>query len=261
VTPGVIDHLRQKSMPQRGNESQAHLLEEDSPVFSFDIDMSIYFAEILNEHGRGIRVTRRFELPFVPHQDILLSSFSLNGDDIPMGYKINEITWDIDRQVFFGQTCVVMHATPIAFIPFEIRSWLKRGWRLGTYEDNYKKPDRRSTNVRRRRLKCEWNESLEDDVADEWRRGSPQSRPASFTLLLRAMVREMVKLHNNVELAFAIAKTGRFFEKFELKDSANAAGRKFNDAIAEFNRLPLAKMESWQAGILRKYPRLEQFLL
>ena len=83
-------------------------------MYKLDIDMALYFVEPMSEHGQGICVTRRFELPFVPYPGLLLNAVILNGDDIAMGYKIEDITWNVDREVFFGNTSTENHCVPIA---------------------------------------------------------------------------------------------------------------------------------------------------
>ncbi len=230
-------------------------------MFKLDIDMALYFVEPMSEHGQGIRVTRRFELPFVPYPGLLLNALSLNGGDIAMGYKIEEITWDVDREVFFGRTSTINHCVPIAFIPLDIRSWLDRGWRFGSYEDTYGKHDGRSKRAKRKRLKCEWDWSEDDEVVDQWSQKSSRSRPASFNTLLRAVVREMARLHNNLPVAYAIAKTKRFFTESQLKDNNDRLPKKFRDARAEFSLMSFDQQYDWAQSDIRRYPRLEQFLM
>ncbi len=230
-------------------------------MFKLDVDMALVYVDPMVEQGPGICVTRQFELPFAPYPGLLLNGRSLNDADIALGFKIDEITWDVDRELFFGQSSLTSFDLPIAFIPMEIRSWLDRGWRFGSYEDAYGKPDGRSKRTARKRIKCEWNWREDEDVVNRWPQMSSQARPASFNTLLRALVREMARLQNNVSVAYAMAKTKRFFTETELKSNDEGPANKFRNAQAEFDGMDFEQQYDWKQGVIRRYPRLEDFLL
>lgn len=229
-------------------------------MFILELDMVLYFVEPMAENADGIRVTRQFELPFAPTPDVFLNGFVLNGDDIAMGYKIQDIHWDFDRTVFFAHTCLFSHDVPLAFIPLDVQSWLDRGWRFGSYEELFGRVDGRSKRRKREPIPYDWDWSLDDDEVNEWPRLSPQKRPPAFNTLLKAIVREMARADNNLAIAYAIAKSRRYFTEFELKNNNGKSADLFRDALAKFERLDFHHQYDWKRSVIRRYPRLEQFI-
>ncbi len=229
-------------------------------MFNLELDMVLYFVGPMAENADGIRVTRQFELPFAPTPDVFLSGFALNGDDIAMGYKIEDIHWDIDRAIFFAHTCLFSHDIPLAFIPLEVQSWLDRGWRLGSYEELFGRVDGRSRRRKREPIPYDWDWSLDDDEVNEWPRLSPQKRPPAFNMLLKAIVRELARADNNLATAYAIAKSRRYFTEFELESDNGKSAGMFRDALAKFQQLDFDQQYDWKQRVVRRYPRLEQFI-
>lgn len=95
----------------------------------------------MSDHGAGIVITREIQLPFVPRTSIRLCGVSIDQCADPLGFQLEDLTWDIDREVFLAKTCLISHDEPLAFIPDTIRSWLDLGWKLGTYHDTYGEGD------------------------------------------------------------------------------------------------------------------------
>lgn len=228
-------------------------------VFKLNLDMALYFLDPMIEQGKGIRVTQEIELPFPPQRDIFINGVALNGDAISMGFMIEELTWDIDRKVFFGLTRLTSVGVPIAIIPFDIRSWMDRGWRFGSYEDTYGKPDGRSNRATAKPIMIDWD-PCEEDVVARWPQMSSRKRPAVFNVFVRALAREMVKLGNNTEVAYAMAKTGMYFTEAELKENEGASARRYKQALDDFARLDFSERGNWERSVIRRYPQLEQFL-
>jgi len=54
---------------------------------------------------------------------------------------LEDLTWDIDREVFLANTTLVSHDEPLAFVPATIREWIGLGWKLGSYHDTYVQPE------------------------------------------------------------------------------------------------------------------------
>ena len=71
----------------------------------------------------------------------------------------------------------------------------------------------------------------------------------------------MVRLYNNVGTAYAMARTKRFLTKTQLAENETPIARKFQDARAEFERMDFDRQYEWRKGVVRRYPRLEQFLI
>jgi hypothetical protein len=75
-----------------------------------------------------------------------------------------------------------------------------------------------------------------------------------------AALREMVRLHN-VGVAYAMAKTKRYFTELQLEDNDAPAATRFSDALKEYAQLDFDQSYDWEQSVLRRYPRFEQFLM
>ena len=95
-------------------------------MFRLELDLLLYFVPPMDEHGAGIAVTRALELPFMPSPDIMIWSKEIDESPEPMGFKINDLIWDIDRQVFLANTCLI-DSGPMALAPHSIQAWVDRG--------------------------------------------------------------------------------------------------------------------------------------
>ena len=106
-------------------------------MFVLELDVSLYFVPPMEERARGIVVTRTLELPFPPTDGLFITGIAMNGQPLARGFKLEDVTWDLDRQKFFATTSLTSQDFPIADIPVLIRDWIDRGWQLGSYEDTY----------------------------------------------------------------------------------------------------------------------------
>jgi hypothetical protein len=233
---------------------------EVSDMFKLELDISLYFVPPMAESGRGICVTHEFELPFSPSEGMGITGIVFNGSPSPIGCIIKQLTWDIDRQVFFAQNADVMHDLPIALIPLEICRWIDLGWTLGSYESTYEKADGRGTRVQRKPLVCKWKWK-DEDTAHEWESIKPRSRPEGFNNLFKAIIREMAMLDNNSAVAYAMDRTKMFFSEEQLDHNDISPAKKFRDAQSKFEGMSFDEQYDWRNRISRRYPRLEQFVL
>src|SRR5688500_10581988 len=101
-------------------------------MYAVDVDLVLRYVPPMDDHGHGIRMTWSFELPFPPSGDIAVHSREWEGIDDPLGYRLKEITWNIERSRFLGETEILATGTPIAMIPHEIRHLIKQGWQYGS---------------------------------------------------------------------------------------------------------------------------------
>jgi hypothetical protein len=106
-------------------------------MFKLELDVSLYYDPPMDEHGQGIGLTRIFEIPFHPSSGLYLTGGGLTDPPDAIGFKIEDVTWDLDRQVFLADTSLFSKDLPIAFIPDELRAWMTRGWRLGSSSEAY----------------------------------------------------------------------------------------------------------------------------
>ena len=220
-------------------------------MFKLELDLLLYFIPPMDERGQGIRLTRLLELPFPPTNGLHLAGIALDDPPCPLGFRINDLTWDLDRQVFMATTHLTIQNDPIATIPYEIGSWIDRGWRLGSYEDAYEQPEDTEDD----------SSEVTTESVDEWDEDNrlptmnPRSRPRVFNKFLRALVREMARLRNNESIAYAIDRTKMFFDEKRLKEDSKAAIR-FRDAQNEFSAMTWDQQYDWREKVIRTHPRL-----
>ena len=112
-------------------------------MYSIDVDLVLRYLPPMGENGDGIRLNRTFELPFPPSADVSVYSKSWEGIDDPIGYRLKEITWDIDRSCFLAETEISSSGLAIGLIPHEILSLIEQGWQYGSYIERYRADRRR----------------------------------------------------------------------------------------------------------------------
>lgn len=229
-------------------------------MFKLNLDMNLYFTPPMTDVGRGICVTREFELPFPPTADVFVTAEVFNGVATPLGYNLNDLTWDIDRETFFAHTGTPLVDDPIALIPMKIQSWIDRGWRLGSYESTYEQEEGRTTRFKRRPIPCTWDDT-DDETASEWERMKPSERPESFNKLFDAVIREMLILNNNPAVAYAMRHTHIYIGEEEAERAATPAAMKFQNAKEEYERKDFDAQYKWRDDLLRRCPHLDQFLI
>ncbi len=74
-------------------------------------------------------------------------------------------------------------------------------------------------------------------------------RPKEFNRLMRALVRKMSELHNDVAVAYAMDKTKRYFDESESREPKTAAVEEWRRAKDEFERMPFEQQHAWQEKI------------
>jgi hypothetical protein len=222
-------------------------------VFKVELDLSLYYDPPMEDHGGGIVVTRTLELPFPPTPDLAVWSMEMDECPEPMGFKLDDLVWDMGRQVFLAKTQISSSGLPMAMIPYEVRSWVDRGWRLGSWMDSYRQDEAAETSDRKVPSETpHWD----DDDMERWMTCRPADRPENFNKVFDAMVRTMAELHNNWSAAYAMHRTKLFFDEADMKDNESAATKKWLSAKREFIEMPIDKQIAWQERVIRKYPSL-----
>jgi len=176
-----------------------------------------------------------------------------------MGFKLEDVTWDVDRHAFLAGTRLISHRLPIAFIPGAIREWTDRGWRMGSHKDSYVQP--RESEPQDVELQDSEDEAGDEwDDMEQWPTKRPSHRPPEFNKLLRAIVRVMVESHNNIEVAYAIDKTKQFFDQRQLEDLDSPAVKKWSSAKWEFQTMSWDDKGAWQERVMKRHPRLDRIV-
>lgn len=226
-------------------------------MYAVDVDLVLRYVPPMTDDGRGIRLTRTIELPFPPSRDISVFSKDWEGQDFdePLGYVLKEVTWDMDRNRFLADTEMSVTGIPIAMIPFEILQFVYHGWKYGSYKDQYRTERKRG----RKRGKVaalpvfEWDH----DEAETWDE-NPKGRPKEFKLILHAVVSTMAELRNNSGVAYAMLKTGCYFDIPAGRSPSELSHleRRFQEAIREYESLSFERQCDWSERVRRRYPQL-----
>ncbi len=224
-------------------------------MFKLELDLRLKFIPPMHEHSSGIIVTRTIDLPYAPSSGLRIFGSELDECPDPMGFTIEDVTWDLDREVFLAHTSIVCVDEPMAFIPGDLRSWIDRGWRLGSFEDNYgDNDDTEEDSVD--------NDEVNVDADEEYARLEimhtlPRNRRnREFNQFFKAMVRHMAENFDNSAVAYAMDKLGRFVPKTTPGPDEPPLPRKWREARAEFLNLSLDEQLAWQVKTER-YPSIE----
>ncbi len=219
-------------------------------MYTLHLDLHLKFVPPMSEHGPGIVLTRAVQLPFVPASSLRIAGASLDEHGGPMGFGLEELTWDVDREVFSASTQIICHDEPLALIPDAIRSWLDLGWELGSYADTYKQPDDGDDTI-----------ELEDD--GEYERLEvlhtlPKTRrDRAFNQFFKALVRLMAESFNNSDIAYAMDKLGRLVPEEKPGPDESSLHRKWREAQAEYHEMSQDEQFAWMDS-LAKYPSIER---
>jgi hypothetical protein len=230
-----------------------------NPPFALELDLSILYVPPMSSHGRGITLTRRVELPFPPYDGLAIHSKQLDYCQEPLGFRLTDVVWDMDRQVFVATTSMESQM-PLAEIGEDIASWQLLGWKVGSYLDPYTSAADREDEDLTETLDADSLAAAE--VEEEARENLPalpaRRRPKAFNRLFRALVRKMAELHNNSAVAYAMWKTQRYFDEEARKECASPAVKAFEAAVRAFDDLSSDEQFEWVERLKRRYPRLDR---
>lgn len=229
-------------------------------MFRLDIDVSHYFVPPMEENGRGIVVTRCLELAIAPFEGLFLTGSAFNNTSSAMGFKLEDVTWDCDRGLFLAHSSLVHSGLPIAYIPAELGSWVGRGWRLGSFDEDYEDGEGMAPG---RRLRCDWvlhTEDVDHKLVERWPMLGPRARPKSFNVLLKALTHAMAGLLNNWSTAYAIDQTERFFTEKELQEERSTCAERFRQSVDEFKKMTFEQQWEWRKKVLRTHPSIKSLV-
>lgn len=212
----------------------------------------------MSDKEPGIVLTNTLTLPFPPTDGLIVTGTIVNEQPHPEGIPLKELTWDADRGVFLAYVECSYHCFPILSIAQDIRSWLDRGWRFGSYADHYEK--KRGRKPYRKAPKCGTEPDLDEEEAELLHGMKPRHRPPFFNTLMEALVREMAVLDNNRSVAYAMDKTKMFFEKPGTKEPETPEMKKFFAAVEAFRKMTDDQQYDWQDRVARRNPRLDQII-
>jgi hypothetical protein len=107
-------------------------------MFKLHLDLEICYSPPMSDGHPGVVLTRSLELPFPAHEGLVLHGAKMDQvTDPPLGIYLREVMWDVDHQVFLARASIVEHDHPMDLIPQHLKSWVARGWRFGSWRDDY----------------------------------------------------------------------------------------------------------------------------
>lgn len=237
-------------------------------MYTLELDLNLLFVPPMKDYGPGIILTRTIPIPIQPTSGLVLCGRVLEEfGPTEMGFKLEDVKWDLDREVFLATTSLTNMDLPIAFIPDTIRAFTNNGWRVGSYTDAYPEefgPDERDAGDEMPADAAEG--SAVDHERQEVLHELPQNkRPKDFNRLFKALIREMALAWNNISTAYAMDKLRRFVDVSEEQRRLPAAKqtplqRQWITTLDEFSRLDADQQWTWREKVLGTYPSIEDVI-
>lgn len=225
--------------------------------YTVHLDLHSHFQPIMSDHGRGVVLTRQLELPFVPVIGLPLFSRAMDECQEPQGFPISSVIWDLDRQVFLADTGICHADTPPLEIVYWLKEFLGRGWSFGSYRDAYAEKGAAVSESSElgdaELLESELPDEGDDVLTKGWRKRSP-----SQNRVLRALIRHAATTFDNEAAAYALDRTGRYFDEYQIENKSlhDKNVRAFLDAKEAYSEMTFAEKDQWRERT-RRYASLE----
>jgi len=117
--------------------------------FKLELDLHLFFTPLMQSWGDGITMTRTIQLPFPPDDNTTIGGRSIEGDcKPPLGYRLNDTIWDVDRERFIATTTADHGGGPLAYITDDLDTYLNEGWTIGSWQTHYDKSWRTTSAAR-----------------------------------------------------------------------------------------------------------------
>ncbi|MDB5295609.1 MAG: hypothetical protein JWO31_1592 [Phycisphaerales bacterium] len=223
-------------------------------IYPIELDVHLVFDPPMDEKSPGIVVTRRIELPFVPFEGLRVHCRAWDDCSEPHGLSLKEVVWDMDRGTFLAESHHIHESFPIASIPDEVRTWVARGWRPGSWKDWYEEREAADGPDGDRARPADW---LIDGDHPEFERLHllpPDQRPAVFNRFWKSLIRLMIEDYSSLSTAYAMDKAGTW--KPEGDERAAEAWHRF---AREFARMGSSERSQWLDRV-RGYPDVYRVL-
>lgn len=229
------------------------------------IDFSVRYSPPMSEIGRGILLTRAVVLPFPPREKLSIHSTTMDelGSE-PIGFRLTDIIWDMDRRVFLAKTSLDCSGMSLTEIPNDLSRWLDKGWVFGSYVDGYAtdeyrfdtfgEPDLPIVRPKKRDLRAG------DDDLDALLKVRSSKRSTYFNQIFGTMVRTMAELFNDEATAYAMHKTGMYFSELELREDKTDAARRWRDFKYEYGNLTARRQLAWRARVCNAHHSIKSLV-
>jgi hypothetical protein len=226
-------------------------------TYPIELDVRLSFDPPMSDGGAAIVVSRRIELPFVPYNGVQIYCRAWDDCPEPIGLALKDVTWDMDRQLFLAVAHHGYSDFPIATIPDEVRTWVARGWRLGSWMDWYERREATAGPADERASPDTWLIDGDEPDFERMHLLPPERRPAVFNRFWKALIRQMIESYADRPTAYAMDKSGTW--RPDDGDSNGSLRRAWTQHTEDFNRLSVDEQIAWEDRV-RKYPSLEGVL-
>ncbi len=220
-------------------------------MFPLELDLRLTFDPPMSpRHVGGVILTRRLELPFPAYDGLRVFAKAMDDCPDPMGFELKEVVWDLERGVFLAHAYLSNHGLPMGCIASELRGWLRRGWRFGSYRDAYQEQVIENDGDR------DDGKSEENDERLPAR--APRRRSREFNQLFKALIRHLVESFDAEDVAFAMDTTGRYYTEEQCKvPEPKPSVAEWEAWRAKFDKLSARKRDAWRERVAG-YPSIEE---
>lgn len=214
--------------------------------FTLELDLHLFFTPLMQSWGDGIMMARTIQLPFPPDDNTTIAGRSIEGDcKPPLGYRLNDTIWDVDRKRFIATTTADHGGGPLAYITDDLDTYLSEGWTIGSWRTHYDKSWRSPIGDQIDKSKFDLGLMDEDDLY-ELETMPASKRPEQFNTLMSALARLLFNLYNNEALAYAMFKTKTYFQDEEKQSP------KFKDAMRHYEQMTSEQRDKVRRNVLRR---------
>lgn len=235
-------------------------------MYTLELDLHLFFIPPMEDQGQGIILTRTIPIPIQPTSGLILCGRMLEEcGSTELGFQLDDVKWDLDREVFLATTSLTDVGLPLALIPDTLRSYIERGWRVGSHSDAYPDEAGEDEDGGDGPSVCA-SGSASDYERQESLQGMPQNRrPKDFNRLFKALICEMVRASNNVSAAYAMDKLRRLVELPVDRNPMNPVKRtpiqqRWAATCEEFTKLSSEEQWKWREHVLETYPGIEDVI-
>ncbi len=217
--------------------------------YTLELDLHLFFTPLMQNWGHGIVMTRALQLPFPPADKIALGGQSIEGDCLPpLGYRLRNTIWDVDRERFIATTAADCGGGPLAYIADDIDRHLREGWSIGSWQRHYDKSWTSPIGERFDMSKFDLG-LMDEEELYEFETMPASKRPQPFNELMSALVRLLFNLDNNEAMAYAMYKTKTYFQDEEKQSP------KFKDAMRRYEQMTSEERSKVRRNVLRRAAR------
>lgn len=227
-------------------------------MFKLELDLHFSLVGTLPYHVAGVCLTRSLQLPFPPHEGLILFGKDLAAISKPVGFGLRDVVWDIDRGAFLA-TAGTDEDLRIGMIANTIRGWIDRGWSLGSYADSYPTMVPRQEGTKRRKRhpvdRVDWDDLERMQVTPA------ADNPKWYVEEYRALVR-VIADGGSPSTAYAMDRTGVLSGHTlatESRHQHDPRDVEWNSTFNKFASLSAGAQRKWRAKV-KRYPTLRTLL-